>query len=155
MQEICLTRTGWDEVLSEDLANKWRTLVEELRDSDDIRVSRHYMVRIQEEVKSYRLRGFGDASKGAYAGVVYLLVETHLGFFSRIVAAKTRVSPSQALTIPRLELVAALLLARLIHTIMESLKSEINILTPICYTDSKVALYCILGGEEIMEVVCT
>ena len=50
---------------------KWRTLVEELKTSEDIRVSRHYMAGIQEEVKSYRLCGFGDASKGAYAGVVY------------------------------------------------------------------------------------
>ena len=97
-------------------------------------------------MKSFRLCRFGDASKGAYAGVVYLLVEANLGFTLRIVAAKTRVSPSQALTIPWLELVAALLLARLVHIIMESLRSEINLLTPICYTDSKVALYWIRGG---------
>ena len=74
---------------------KWRTLVEEQKTSEDIRVSRHYMAGIQEEVKSYRLYVFGDACKGAYAGAVYL------GFTLRIVAAKTRVSPSQALTIPR------------------------------------------------------
>ena len=41
LQEISLTQTEWDEVLSEDLAKKWRTLVEELKDSDDVRVSRH------------------------------------------------------------------------------------------------------------------
>ena len=29
LQEICLTRTGWDGALSEDLVKKWRTLVEE------------------------------------------------------------------------------------------------------------------------------
>ena len=81
LQEICLTRTGWDEALSEDLVKKWRTLVEELKTSEDIRVSRHYLAGIQ-EVKSYRLCGFVDASKGAYAGVVYLLVETNLGFTS-------------------------------------------------------------------------
>ena len=38
------------------------------------------MVGIQEEMKSYRLCEFGDAPKGAYVGVVYLLVETNLGF---------------------------------------------------------------------------
>ena len=70
---------------------KWRTLVEEQKTSEDIRV---YMAGIQ-EVKSYRLCVFGDACKGAYAGAVYLW------FTLRIVASKTRVSPSQALTIPR------------------------------------------------------
>ena len=64
----------------------------------------------------------------------------------RIVAAKTRVSPSLAL-------VVALLLARLVHTIMESLKSEINLLTPICFTDSKVALYWIQGVKKSWKVL--
>ena len=106
---------------------------------------RYYLAGVQEEVKSYRLCGFGDASEGAYAGV---LVETSIGFTSRIVGAKTRVAPTQILTIPRLELLAALLLARLVHSITESLKSEMELLMPICYTDAKVALYWIRGVKR-------
>ena len=148
LQQICLTEVGWDDTLSDDLAEKWKTLIEGMRDSIVTRLPRHYLMGVQGNIKSFRLCGFGDASKGAYAGVVYLVIETDMGVTSRIVAAKTRVSPAQTLTIPRLELLAALLLARLIHAIAESLRSEIQLSSLVCYTDSRVALYWIRGVNK-------
>uniref|UniRef100_A0A1X7UC75 Uncharacterized protein n=1 Tax=Amphimedon queenslandica TaxID=400682 RepID=A0A1X7UC75_AMPQE len=144
LQKVCLATVGWDDELSDELKKKWKLLFEELRDSDTVRMPRYYLAGVQEEVKSYRLCGFGDASKGAYARVVYLLVETSIGFTLRIVGAKTRVAPTQILTIPRFELLAALLLARLVHSITESLNSEMELFMSTCYTDAKVALHWIL-----------
>lgn len=73
-------------------------------------------------VKSYRLCGFCDASLKAYSAVVYILMETDTTVGCKLVSSKTKVSPAQEHTIPRLELLGAVLLARLLA---KSLESEI------------------------------
>ena len=97
------------------------------------------------EVNSFGLYGFCDASKHAYAAVVYLVIETPHGRFTRFVVSKTRVSPLKSQTIPRLELLSALLLACLMDSVTTCLESELSLSTPVCYTDSKVALFWIKG----------
>ena len=49
---------------------------------------------------------------------------------------------------PRLELLSALLLSRLMVSITRSLESILTLSEPTCYTDSKVALYWILGTSK-------
>ncbi len=98
---------------------------------------------ISADIISCTLCGFCDASTKAYAGVVYLLLETTAGFSARFVAAKTRVAPLQQQTIPRLELLSALLLARLMSTITKGPECELTLSTPYCFTDSMVSLWWI------------
>ena len=50
--------------------------------------------------------------------------------------------------ISRLEPLSALLLARLMHSLTASLESELNLTKPVCYTDSNVALFWILGMDK-------
>ena len=74
--------------------------------------------------------------------MVYL--ETGEGDFN-LVASKTRVAPIQSQIVPRLELLAALLLPRL----MESIRSSLDgLLESLCFTDSLVVLHCIKGVEK-------
>ena len=62
--------------------------------------------------------------------------------------AKTRVSPVGKQTIPRLELLSGLLLAKLIDTVTVALKPVLTLSSITCFTDSKVALYWIRGTEK-------
>ena len=96
---------------------------------------------------AYTLRGFCDASFGAYATVIYLLMETEKKYLVRFLAAKTRV-PLKKQIIPRLELLSALLLARLMTSISQSFENKLQFLPPSCFTDSKVALYLIQGIDK-------
>ena len=98
-------------------------------------------------VSLHELIGFCDASQGAYAAAVYLRVKTEHGKFVTLLAAKTRVAPLKMVTIPRLELLSGLLLARLMSAIHQALDSEIPLDTPICYTESQIAL-CRIKQEE-------
>lgn len=93
------------------------------------------------------LVGFCDASERAYAAAVYLRMGEEESRV-QLVAAKTRVSPTKSQTIPRLELMSALLLARLCHTVEEALKGVIQLDQTVCYTDSKVALHWIRGMDK-------
>ena len=128
--------------------HKWETLINELRDSQPIRLPRLFLSGVDYTTQLCRICGFSDASKSAYAAVVYLLVETMSKVTARLVIAKTRVSPTQTLTIPRLELLAALLLARLVASVDENLQRMFNLGPPTCYTDSKVVLYWICGTSK-------
>lgn len=92
------------------------------------------------EILSYQLCGYCDASLTAYAAVIYLLIETEWGCHMKFVVAKTRVSPLKKQSIPRLELLSAVLLARLMDTARSSLISQLNISSCHCYSDSHVAL---------------
>ena len=76
-----------------------------------------------EDALSYLLCGFGDASLRAYAAVVYLLVETEHSSHYHLLCSKVRVSLVEKLTIPRLELLSTLIVARLMERISFALSS--------------------------------
>ena len=110
-QELCEAKLEWDQVLPDSLLGKWHSLKSGLEEGQSISIPRCYLDGISEELVSCTLCGFCDASLKAYAGVVYLLLETEFGFSVKFVAAKTRVSPLKEQTIPRLELLSTLLLS--------------------------------------------
>ncbi|CAB4004997.1 Hypothetical predicted protein [Paramuricea clavata] len=88
---------------------------------------RCYFVHIKEKVLARQLHGFRDASISAYAAVVYLVVTTTTRRYATFVTAKARVAPSQKQTIPRLELLSAVILARLMKNTYEALKSVLEL----------------------------
>ena len=148
-QELCGPKLDWDEPLSGKLLKKWHSLVADLQESQPISVPRSYLANIHQAVDTYSLCGFCDASVNAYAAVVYLVIKTSTGHSVRFVVSKTRVAPVKTQTIPRLELLSALLLARLMVTVAQGLESELPLTQPRCFTDSKVALFWIQGhGKE-------
>lgn len=98
--------------------------------------------------KSTRLIGFCDASAKAYGAVVYFRLEDESAVDVKFVAAKTRVAPLGGMTIPRLELLSALLLAKLIASITAALEREITLEDPVCFSDSKAALFWIWGTRH-------
>lgn len=69
----------------------------------------------------------------------------------RFVVSKTRMASLKVQTIPRLKLLLALLLARLISNVVESFGSRYKLLHPKCFTDLQVALCWIRGVDKIGE----
>ncbi|XP_033225950.1 uncharacterized protein LOC117178634 [Belonocnema kinseyi] len=99
-----------------------------------------------EVVKSDRvsLHTFCDASKDAYAAVVFLSVESESGVRVNLVQGKSRVAPARKgnsdarVSIPRLELLAATIAARLTASVLESFKGrKMNVC---CWSDSSTVL---------------
>ena len=145
LQALCEEKRDWNQLLTGDLLQNWNTLISELQSSPTMSLPRCLLNGAPGEVNSFGLYGFCDASKHAYAAVVYLVIETPHGGFTRFVVSKTRVFPLKSQTIPRLELFSALLLAYLMDSITTCLESQLSLSTPVCYTDSKVALFWIKG----------
>ena len=132
-----------------ELLKEWNALLADLKQAKSLSIPRCYSNRQEESLCTYRLCGFCDASVRAYAAVVYLTVEADTHTEVKFLAAKTRVAPLQIQTIPRLELLSALLLARLITTVMKALSPTIpQLAIQKCYTDSLVSLFWIRGTEK-------
>ncbi|XP_064394514.1 uncharacterized protein LOC135341786 [Halichondria panicea] len=140
MQSLCKAKIGWDEKIPEASITQWSKLVLALEDAQPLTIPRCYLEAVQGEVLSYQLCGYCDASLSAYAAVIYLLIETKDKTHMRFVVAKTRVAPLKKQTVPRLELLSAVLLARLMNTTKLSLNPEIEISSFHCFIDSQVAL---------------
>ena len=147
-QELCEAKIEWDQPLVGSLLDQWNALVSSLKGCSSICVPRYYYSGISGEIISQRLYGFCDASKRAYAAVIYLLICTKTSQVVRFVTSKTRVAPRQGQTIPRLELLSALLLARLIQ---KTAQCDLTLDPSICYTDSQVALHWICGKNKIWK----
>ena len=147
-QKLCEHKLGWDEALPEGLLMEWKTLVIDLQRGRPFSIPRCYLSEVEEDGVSYSLCGFCDASSRAYAAVVYLVLQSDAKTIVQFVAAKTRVAPLQPQTIPRLELLSALLLSRLIITVADSFKPMLPHLDQRCYTDSRVALHWIRGVDK-------
>ena len=97
------------------------------------------------QVESNCLYGFCDALKKAYVAVIYLIIRTSTKTCVQFVVSKTRVAPIQSHTIPRFELLSALILARLMSTTTNALSPHLKLDFPRYYSDSQVALYWICG----------
>lgn len=146
-------KSAWDEPVPEEIAQQfgqWRSELPLLR---EIRIKRWlgHSPNNKEEI----LLGFADASTKAYGCVIYLRTVTeHDEVEIAIVGAKSKVTPlakkfvpakkEDELTLPRLELMAATMLANYMAIVKEALKIE-NI---VAFTDSQITLAWIQGNEN-------
>ena len=94
------------------------------------------------------LCGFCDASIVAFAACTYLVIVTDQGLHSSLVESKTHVAPIDQESVPRLELLSAVLLARLIVTVEEAFKPILQIDKRLCWSDSTTMLQWIKNEER-------
>ncbi len=124
---------------SDGLVEEWKQLISGLEVPSPIVLPRNYISDVSENISSVTLVRFCDASTQAYAAVVYIQFKTGLQHITRFVASKSRVAPLQTQTIPRLELLSALLLSKLIVSVHD-IRGQKSISS---VSDSKIALYWI------------
>ena len=139
-QEVCVPHADWDIEISEQLKDKFDFIVKFVKTVTAVKVSRCYFYDImpRDYIVSYKLHGFSDASEKAYGSCLYLKCVTNNNFMSTLlVASKSRVVLyKNKITIPRLELLGNLILSRLILTVLNSFKGEIDISSLYAWSDS-------------------
>ncbi|GFY54872.1 pro-Pol polyprotein [Trichonephila inaurata madagascariensis] len=72
----------------------------------------------------YSMHTFYDASSSSYACVVYLRTECKDGMNIQLLQAKSRIAPLQKTMVPRLELLACCIGARLAYSMKEAMILE-------------------------------
>ena len=101
------------------------------------------------DVTEVELHGFSDARGKAYACVIYLRVLFKNGdILTTFIASKSRVAPIKHFSIPRLELMACLILVRLMSVTLKSLADYV-IYRVFCWSDSTDCLFWIDRREKL------
>ena len=114
LQKLWNKKLSWDEHLSEEDKSEGINIKEDLKKLPSCRFPRYIgLTQKDHEKVTYLL--VGDASKHAYAGVVYPY--QRIGNICKVdlVFSKLRLAPNKAVSIPRLELLAALIGTRAIQ----------------------------------------
>jgi hypothetical protein len=134
---------GWDERLPEDLLRRAEVFMAEMKDAPGVTVPRAAFLG-----GSCELEAFCDASSKAYTAVVYSVKDG-----ARVlVVAKTRLAPLSGLSIPRLELMAALVSVRLVKSVIKSLGLEDSVEIRY-YSDSQDVLYWLQERKPLKKFV--
>ena len=116
IQQLWLRQISWDEELPHDLQETWKKLYRQLPALNNISIPR--LVKIKDEVTTLQIHGFSDTSERAFGACVYIRSGNANGKLrSQLLCSKSGVSPVKQVSIPRLELCGAQLLARLIKVL--------------------------------------
>lgn len=145
MRELWLCKIDWDDIPPDSIANRWCKFVAELSQLRDIQVPRHIGIVAHSQVSLF---GFSDASQKGLGAMVYVRVVSGNEITVRLLCAKSKVAPIKTISIARLELCGALLLARLLHYIVDCYSRELNVVEIFASTDSTVVLSWIKGSPH-------
>ncbi|CAH2006564.1 unnamed protein product [Acanthoscelides obtectus] len=147
MQRLWLCKIQWDESLPADLDTSWKRFREQLQQVNYVKITRHVLCDNPVRVE---IHGFADASLEAYGACVYVRSEDANGkVYVRVMCSKTKVAPLKTITVPRLELCAALLLANLVQKVKTSLTVKIDEI--VLWSDSSVCLTWIHTPPNILQ----
>lgn len=136
LQEIWRSGCGWDDEIDGKLAEKWMTWIEALPNVRLVSIPRCYRIETSAELtNNVELHVFCDASENGMAAVAYFRFEEEGKVECALIGSKTRVAPLKFLSIPRLELQAAVLGARLADCIAKSHRMKIS--RRVFWTDSR------------------
>ncbi|CAG9134975.1 unnamed protein product [Plutella xylostella] len=140
MQKVWKEHVGWDSPLSDPLMKEWNDFYNSLNIMGPIVISRFAHL---DNSACIQLVGFVDASSStAYGCCLYLRVVDTAGNVSiSLLSSKSRVNPiKKELTVPRLELNAAVLLAKLAKRVHDILSLKVNVSNVVLYSDSQIVL---------------
>ncbi|XP_068987466.1 uncharacterized protein [Bombus flavifrons] len=147
LQRVWALKLDWDESLPAELHTEWDRYHIQLPLLNDIRFPRKTLIKAANHIQSH---GFCDAIEKAYGACVYLRSTNPEGHTqSQILTARSKVAPLKSLTIPRLELSGALLLASLMSLIKKSL--TINVSRIVYWTDSTIVLQWIKSSPHTLK----
>ena len=122
MQELWLEGYDWNDELSPEHEGRIRDCFSELPELENISVPRNLGLQRQDKTE---IHTFVDASSLAYGTVVYARnVDNDTSKGATIVAAKSKVAPVASVSIPRLELIAAIQGLRLTKTVCKALNCK-------------------------------
>ena len=152
-QDICKDNINWDEELNETYKQRWHQWLKELEEASIIEVERCVLGQAGEELKECHLHGFCDAIEKAYCCMIFLHIVTEKEEKVTLLTSKTRVTPLKSMSIPRLELTAARILAQMKDTVTRALEKEIEFSSINLWTDSMTTLWWIMNRREWKQYV--
>lgn len=151
LQETCKEGLDWDDALPQRLLELWNDWVKDLKMLSSIQIPRCYFNKAEAPWSHAELHHFADASSCGYGECSYLRVIDKSGTpHCALVIAKAKVAPIKTVTIPRLELQAAVLAVRVAQFLQREFEGVVT--QHHFWTDSRVVLGYIYNETKRFHV---
>ncbi|XP_011884045.1 PREDICTED: uncharacterized protein LOC105571183, partial [Vollenhovia emeryi] len=139
----------WDSAVPMNIHTQWKQFKSQLPSINELKIGR--FIFSEANAEEIQLHGFADASQSAYGACCYIRTRNIAGNYeTKLLISKSRVAPMKAVSLPRLELCAAVLLARLQEKVIKSIK--IPNIKKFLWTDSMIALSWIRAFSRKWEI---
>ncbi|XP_058840862.1 uncharacterized protein LOC131696333 [Topomyia yanbarensis] len=123
LQDLWLTHCEWDQPVPASVAEKWGTYFVELSKISEYRTERYAFL----PNSTIQLHTFCDASEIAFGACIYARsIDPEGNVRIQLLASKSRVAPLKRITLPRLELCAAVIGVQLHAHVVKALQLEIS-----------------------------
>ncbi|XP_073962925.1 uncharacterized protein [Choristoneura fumiferana] len=137
MQLLWVSGVAWDDDAPDNISLEWKAFRAQLPVLSSVNVPR----RMVSDFVVFTTTWFCDASERGMCAVIYCRMLDANGVCTvKLSCAKSKVAPLRKLSIPRLELLAAVLLADLMMSVQEALKPFHVVQDTFAWSDSSVAL---------------
>lgn len=148
MQSIWKEKVNWDDDLPDHILKVWRLFCYKLPILNSISVPR---LMVDPERCTLEIHGFADASTKAFGCVVYArCILPNNKYTVHFICAKSRVAPIKTVTLARLELCAAHMLAQLINNVAKILSVQMS--NVFCWSDAMITLSWIKADPSRWQV---
>lgn len=138
LQEMCHKGISWDEPLPIEMRPRWESWLEDLSKLDKIQIPRCFTPSNFGKILRTELHHFSDASNKGYGQCSYIRLLSDTRVHCAFIMGKARVAPLKVVTIPRLELTAAVVSAAVSGMLKEELALKVD--GEYFWTDSQVVL---------------
>ena len=151
LQQLCRDKADWDEPIADQTRVKWARWRSELLDLEALKIPRCFVPDRFGEPSSIELHHFSNARVNGYGQCSYLrLINKSNQVHCSFAMGKSRVTPLKNVTIPRLELTAALVSTKVSSILRRELGYET--VKEVFWTDSQVVLGCIRNDARRFHV---
>ena len=151
-QDLCLKGLGWDDQISEPCKQKWQSWLKELPKLEQFEIPRCCKPPNCSDIQQCELHHLSDASSQGYGAVSYLRqTDRHGEVHCSLIMAKSRLAPIKPMTIPRMELSAAVLATRLDRMIKQEV--DIAVHSSTFWTDSTCVLRYVENKDKRFQIV--
>ena len=142
LQDLCRCNADWDDPIGEQLRPKLKWWQNELHELEKLKIPRCYKPEGFGEIKAVEVHHFSDTSLAGHGQCSYLrLLNKDNQAYCSFLMGKARVAPLKFITVPRLELQAAVVSIKISQWLLKEL--DYQDVSEFFWTDSRVVIGCI------------
>lgn len=147
IQQLWIDQLKWDDPISDEITERWCEYYNSLSAINELKIPRWIHTTVGSEIE---LHGFADASELGFGAAIYVRSAMNGNIQCNLLTAKTRVAPVKTISIPRLELCAAKLLAELMNHVRNT--CALDYAPYYLYSDSTTTLYWIKSNISNLKI---
>ncbi|XP_023309862.1 uncharacterized protein LOC111691384 [Anoplophora glabripennis] len=147
LQLLWTYKLSWDDELPSEFHTKWIRFRNQLSVLNRLEIPRHVVCTSPINIQ---LHGFADAAQNAYGACLYVRsIDSNGVVYTSLLCSKSKVAPVKLVTIPRLELCAALVLSQLVNKVKSSMNMNFDKI--VLWSDSTITLHWIKMIPNLLQ----